>query len=69
MTNIIHNKILFPEFTQGEVNAQRLARVIRSWIGQEKVYNELKSSLKETKHLLSGEDFSVPLYMSQVING
>lgn len=69
LTNIIHNQMLFPEFTQGEVNAQRLARVIRSWIGQEKVYNELKSSLKETKHLLSGEDFSVPLYMSQVING
>jgi lipid-A-disaccharide synthase len=69
LTNIIHGKRLFPEFIQGEVNAHCIARVIRSWIGDEKVYNELKSSLKETKQLLSGEDFSVPLYMSQVING
>ena len=68
LTNIIHGKMLFPEFIQNSVNAQRLARVIRTWISNEKVYNELKRDLKETKHLLGGEDFSVPKYMSQVIN-
>lgn len=68
LTNIVHDRMLFPEFTQDSVNAQHLARVIRSWIEDEKVYNELKSQLKETKNLLSGEDLSVPHYMSQVIN-
>lgn len=68
LTNIVHGKMVFPEFTQEQVNPHRLARVIRTWIEEEKVYNELKSTLRETKKLLSGEDFSVPEYMSQVIN-
>lgn len=69
LTNIVHEKMVFPEFTQDQVNPHRLARVIRSWIEEETVYNELKSTLKETRKLLSGEDFSVPEYMAQVING
>ncbi len=68
LTNIIHDRMIFPEFTQHEVQAQQLTRVIKTWIENEKVYNNLKTSLKETKNLLSGEDFSVPLYMSQVIH-
>lgn len=68
LTNIIHGKIVFPEYTQDEVNAQRISRVITSWIENESVYNEIKSTLKETKNLLAGENFSVPEYMSQVIN-
>jgi lipid-A-disaccharide synthase len=68
ITNMIHGKNVFPEFIQNQVDAERFARVIRSWIDNETVYNELKSMLKETKNLLSGEDFSVPQYMSQVIH-
>lgn len=68
LTNIIHGKMLFPEFLQSGVNAQQLARVINTWIGDEKLYNELKSDLRKTKTLLSGEDFSVPAYMAQVIH-
>lgn len=68
LTNIIHNQMLFPEFVQDEVVPQKLARIIKSWTLNEKVYNELKVRLKETKNLLSGEDFSVPEYMAQVIH-
>ncbi|HXH75813.1 MAG TPA: lipid-A-disaccharide synthase [Bacteriovoracaceae bacterium] len=68
LTNIVHDKMVYPEFTQDRVNPHQLARVICSWIEEEKVYNELKFTLKKTKKLLSGEDFSVPVYMSQVIN-
>ena len=68
LTNIIHGKQVFPEFVQGAINAQRLARVIRTWIEDEKVYNEITTTLKSTKHLLSGENFSVPAYMSRVIH-
>lgn len=69
LTNIIHNKMVFPEFVQDQVNPARLAHVIRTWTLNEKAYNELKETLRETKHLLSGDDFSVPAYMAQVIHG
>lgn len=68
ITNMIQGKNVFPEFIQSQVDAERFARVIRTWIDNETVYNELKSSLKETKNLLSGENFSVPQYMAQVIH-
>jgi lipid-A-disaccharide synthase len=68
LTNIIHGEMVFPEFVEDHANAQQLTRVIRTWLENETVYNELKSKLKKTKHLLSGEDFSVPHYMAQVIH-
>jgi lipid-A-disaccharide synthase len=68
LTNIIHNKVIFPEFTQGEVDPHRLASVIKTWTKDELVYNELKSTLKKTKHLLGGESFSVPEYMARIIH-
>lgn len=68
LTNIIHGEFVFPEFVQGQVIPARLAEVIRTWTSDEMLYNEMKKKLKETKNLLSGDDFSVPLYMSQVIN-
>lgn len=68
LTNIIHGKMVFPELTQNDVEASRLARIIKSWTQDEKVYNEIKGTLKETKNLLSGENFSVPEYMAQVIH-
>jgi lipid-A-disaccharide synthase len=68
LTNIIHDKMVFPEFWQERVIPQQLARALMSWIGDEKAYNEVKAQLKETKRLLSGDDFSVPQYMSRIIN-
>jgi hypothetical protein len=50
------------------VDPARLANVIKAWTSNEKLYNELKVKLRETKNLLSGENFSVPQYMSQVIH-
>ncbi len=68
LTNIIHNQMVFPEFVQTNVDPATLANVIRTWTKNEKLYNELKIKLSKTKNLLSGEDFSVPQYMSQVIH-
>lgn len=68
LTNIIHNKMVFPEIVQNSVEASQLTPVISSWIESEMAYNEVKSTLRETKHLLSGEDFSVPEYMARVIH-
>jgi lipid-A-disaccharide synthase len=41
LTNIIHGKMIFPEFTQGDANAKRILRVIRTWLEDEKTYNEM----------------------------
>lgn len=68
LTNIIHHRTVFPEFVQSNVDPARLANVIKAWTSNEKLYNELKIKLRETKNLLSGENFSVPQYMSQVIH-
>lgn len=68
LTNIIHGQRVFPEFVQEGVNAQQLTRVLRSWLEDETAYNEIKDYLRQTKELLSGEDFSVPAYMAQVIH-
>jgi lipid-A-disaccharide synthase len=68
LTNIIHGEMVFPEFVHDGVNVHQLTRVIRTWLEDERVYNELKRKLKGTKILLSGEDFSVPQFMAQVIH-
>ena len=68
LTNIIHNRMVFPELLQSQAEAPRIARIIKTWTQDEKVYNEIKATLKETKNLLSGEDFSVPAYMAKVIH-
>lgn len=68
LTNIIHGKMLFPELIQDEASPSRLERALRTWIEDEKAYNDLKRDLKETKFLLSGEEFSVPEYLAEVID-
>jgi lipid-A-disaccharide synthase len=68
LTNIIHGKMLFPELIQDEASPARLERALRTWIEDEKAYNHIKRDLKETKVLLSGEEFSVPKYMAKVIH-
>jgi lipid-A-disaccharide synthase len=69
LTNIIHNEMIFPEFVQASVNSSQLTRVIKTWLENENVYNDKKAKLKMTRKLLSGEAFSVPAYMAQVIHG
>ncbi len=68
LTNIIHGERVFPEFVQDQVNSSQLTQVISSWLDSENAYNKLKAKLQGTKDLLSGEDFSVPKYMAQVLH-
>lgn len=68
LTNIIHGEMVFPELLQDQARPELMAREIYSWVTQETEYNRLKGQLKKTKELLSGENFSVPESMAQVIN-
>lgn len=67
LTNIIHGKEVFPEFIQYRADRYNLSKTAVKWLTDENEYNELVETLKETKNLLSGDDFSVPQYMSEVI--
>ena len=68
LTNIIHHQMVFPEIVQNSVEPAQLAPIISSWFENESVYNGIKSTLRTTKELLSGDDFSVPAHMAEVIN-
>ncbi len=68
LTNIIHGRLVLPELVQDGVETAQILPFISTWLEDEKVYNEIKSTLKQTKYLLSGEDFSVPAYMAGVIH-
>ena len=67
LTNIIHDEYIFPELIQFEADRYNLTKFARKWLTNEDYYNETIQKLKSTKELLSGDDFSVPEYMANVI--
>jgi lipid-A-disaccharide synthase len=68
LTNIILNKMVFPEILQFEADRYNLAKYARLWLTDEKKYNETIQELSKTNSLISGDDFSTAEYMAQVIN-
>ncbi|MFZ4714532.1 MAG: lipid-A-disaccharide synthase [Bacteriovoracaceae bacterium] len=69
LTNIVHEKILFPEILQYDVNAANLRRQLLPWLTNVTSYEKIKAELKETKNKISGEDFDLPRYLLNVIDG
>lgn len=67
LSNIAHQKFLFPELIQHHADRYNIAKHLRHWLKDAKEYDQVASELAKTKELLSGEDFSVPQYMSEVI--
>lgn len=68
LTNIIHQKMIFPEYLQDEIIPTRIADQLLSWTMDKKKYNDLKNTLKSTKILLAGEKISIPDLMTRVIH-
>lgn len=67
LTNIIHEEMVFPEFIQREVTADNIVSALKNWIDNKENYQQTIEKLKTTKVKLTGDDFSVPHYMSEVI--
>lgn len=67
LTNITHQEMLFPELIQHEADRYQIVKYLKKWLSDQKAYDELTEKLSKTKFMLSGEDFSVPEYMSEVI--
>jgi lipid-A-disaccharide synthase len=68
LTNIVHEKMIFPEFTQHHANRYNISKCLIKWLENEEEYNKVVNILKETKEKLKGDDFSLPVYMADVIN-
>ncbi len=69
LTNLIHERLVFPELIQSEVTPQKIQQLIKVWINEKVIYNNLKNILSTTRLKLQGENFSVPEYMAGIING
>lgn len=67
LTNITHQKRLFPELIQHRADRYNIVKHLKHWINNPEAYDQLAEELSKTKGMLSGEDFSVSEYMSGVI--
>lgn len=67
LTNIVHEKMIFPELIQYRADRYGILKYFREWMNNPEKYNESALELKKTPELLTGDDFSVPEYMGQVL--
>ncbi|MCO4754076.1 MAG: lipid-A-disaccharide synthase [Bacteriovoracaceae bacterium] len=67
LTNITHQKYLFPELIQHNADRYNIVKHLKHWLNNPQAYDQCSLELSKTKELLSGDDFSVPEYMAQVI--
>lgn len=67
LSNIVHQKFIFPELIQADANPENIAKHLSYWIENPSEYNGVSRELEKTKNLLEGDDFSVSEYMDGVI--
>lgn len=68
LANIVHNCSVFPECIQDRVTPFNIVSHIKKWYTCEEEYLKVKSALKLTKNLVTGDDLNIPQYMAQIIN-
>ncbi len=68
LTNIIlGNKMIFPELIQHHADRYNVAKHLRQLLLNPEMYDNMIIELAKTNKLLTGDDFSVPDYMADVI--
>ena len=67
LTNIILEKMVFPEFIQKQVNTKNIVNELKKWIENKNYYQQTINDLTLTQSKLTGDDFSVPEYMAKVL--
>ena len=67
LSNIIHQKRLFPEILGDRVNVDELIRRGRYWIENNDEFCKLIKTLDQTKTLVEGESINIAEYMASVI--
>lgn len=67
LTNIINEKMVFPELVQYQADRYNIAKYIKSWYNNKQQYDTTMQDLEQIAGRLTGDDFDVPEYMAQVI--
>ncbi|MBL6989807.1 MAG: lipid-A-disaccharide synthase [Bacteriovoracaceae bacterium] len=67
LTNIVHQKIVFPELIQAKCSSLNIKKELLRWLTDKNEYDKIKAVLSKTLELIRVESFSVPEYMAQVI--
>lgn len=67
LTNIILNDKVFPEFLHHNCDRYNIAKALKAWIISRENYETTLANLWGLPELLTGDDFSVPNYMAEVI--
>ena len=67
LTNIIHQKLLFPELILERANSFEMVRAMEKWLLSEEAYREIKRELAGTRLMLKGEGTDVAEYIAKVI--
>ncbi len=68
LTNIIHQKMIFPELIQYQADRYNIAKHVKLLVQNPTKYKEIATELEKTKEMLTGDDFSVSEYMARVID-
>jgi len=69
LTNIIHGDHIYPELIQYQADRYNIAYHIKDWVSNPSRYDMIVERLKTSQSKLSGDDFVVPDYMADVIQG
>ena len=67
LANIVQNISIFPEFLQDSASSYNIVSHLKNWYYNKEDYKKVKEQLKQTKHLVRGENIDVPVYMSQIV--
>ena len=65
LNNIVHEKKLFPELIQDDVEVGTIMKILENWIDDSKAYTFLIHELEKTKKLIQGEISSLGEYLSE----
>lgn len=67
LTNIILGKKVFPEFINHHCDRYNIAHSLISWLDNSQEYDQVLEALRVLSVKLTGDEFSVPQYMAEVI--
>lgn len=67
LANIFRGKIIFPELVQERCSEFNIINALKSIIGTEESYKNIRNELDEVLKSVQGDDFNVGSYMGQVI--
>lgn len=67
LANIVHQQEFFPEIIQRDVTPDNIAKHLLNWFDNRSEFEKIIKGLESTSQKLSGDDFCLSEYMSEVV--